>query len=156
MEEAFLEVCEVAAGALERREFSLNSRSPRQDRLAGVDVRIGEPRFRGSDEPVWHQCSMLAGKLADDARVGRPGDFHGFCGKLLRIREVERGSEGRHFPDLIRSEDLGDLDDGGAAGCEIGDGDGAVASAKVDAEAELKTHFLKRVGKWKGAAARWP
>ena len=140
VEKSFFEMCQVAAGAFEGGEFSFDGGSPRQDRLAGIDVGIGEPGFRRGDEAVGNQGAVLAGEMADDPGVGRPRQFHGVGGKFLRIRDVERGGERRHFADLVRREDLGDFDDGRVSGLEIRDRDGAVAGAEVDAEAELETH----------------
>jgi len=72
---------------------------------------------------------VLASEVADDIRVRLPRQSYGVRRKLLRIGNIERGGEGRHFADLVRPEELGDFNDGRLAGCEIGDRNGAVASA---------------------------
>ena len=59
------------------------------------------------------------------------------------MRDVESGGQRRLFADPVRPENLGDLDDIGAIGRQIGDRDRAVGRAQVDAESKSLAHEVR-------------
>ena len=78
---------------------------------------------------------MVSGKVAYDGGLGVIGPWQPehIGGKLVGMRDVKNGREGRHFPDLIWPHDLRDLHDSSPVALEVVRCDRAVARAQVDA-----------------------
>ena len=143
VEEPVLDVLEVAAGAVESRNFLPDVRLPRERPLPGIDMRVRQPRLGRGDQAIGYERAVVAGEMADDRPVvcaARPGQGKGVLGEFVGMRDVHRRGQRRLLADLVRSENLRDFDDLGPIVVEIGDGARAVAGAQIDAEAEAVVH----------------
>ena len=114
VEEGALEVLQVEAGAIERRELLLCAIGPPRKRaLLRIDVRVGQPGFGRRHQAIGHQGAMVAGELPDDPRLPAvvPGQLERPRPEFLRMRQVQRGGQGRLLAQLVGRQDLGDRHD---------------------------------------------
>ena len=87
---------------------------------------------------------MIAGEVADD-RIGLgflPWQPQRLVGKFRRMRDIKRRRQRRLFTDLVRTKQLGNLDNSGAAALEILNRNCAVGGAQVYTEAKTCTHLI--------------
>ena len=89
---------------------------------------------------------MVAGELPDDTQLQAvvPGQRERPRPEFLRMRQIQRGGQGRLLAQLVGRQDLGDRDNFGPIGVEIGQRHRAVAGAEVDPETEASRH-----GSWR-------
>ena len=85
---------------------------------------------------------MVAGELPDDPRLPAvvPGQLERPRPEFLRMRQVQRGGQGRLLAQLVGRQDLGDRHNFRPIGVEIAQRHRAVAGAEVDAETEASRH----------------
>ena len=145
VEEGALEVLQIDAGAVERRELLFRAFGlPWKRALLRIDVRVGQPGLGRRHQAIGHEGAMVAGELPGDPLLPAvvPGQLERLWPVFLGMRQVQRGGQGRLLAQLVRRQDLGDRHNIGPIGVEIAQRHRTVAGAEVDPKTEASRHGI--------------
>ena len=122
VEEGAPEMLQVEPRAIERRELLFRAFGlPRERALLRIDVRVGQPGFGRRHQAIGHECAVVASELPDDPRLPAvvPGQPERPRPEFVRMRQVQRGGQGRLLAQLVGRQDLGDRHNLGLIRVEI-------------------------------------
>src|SRR6202011_2458252 len=103
-------------------------------------------RLGSCDQAIRTKGAVISGEMAGDhAAVDfRPWQPERVLRKFFRMRNVKRRRQRGLFTELVRTKQLRDLDDRGAAAFEIVDRYRTVAGSQVNSETETRAHLTRR------------
>src|SRR5690348_12756367 len=130
--------------------------------MPGIDMRVGEPRFGGDYETIRNKRAMLTSEMTSDRDIAGPiipRQRKRVRRKFIGVGDVQRGGQRCFLADLIWSNYLGDFQNLGVIGLQIGKRYRTVRCTKVDAKTETCAHELKvsvcivcRYSEWAGVS----